>query len=1069
MNKMRNVLLGILSMITATAILIPNSIFIESNAVCKGVGTAGFNEKVADPYRNVIKKKSGGAGSGKFAASELFNSNAAVYALPYGVREEASGPLGILSKNDYAASITNETAKEKLISRGDGEYSCLGGYQLNAMFTNVSKAMADSITGLIVNITQMYFNPKLLCENPTDKDCFINLVKIVGGENDSNGGLLKKLSNGIFTPLASLAFISTAVWMTYEGLWKRKFRVGLLGLGWALFAFALGLIVVNKPTLVASAPQKINSVISGCILEAVNGGSCLSPGSSAATTISGDELCTINRAGIEPAVQSVTALTCNVWRGFSLNRWSEQMFGYSFDQLYTQGTVPTGDPLFSGDLSGANGTTASSFCVDLNGTVDSSGAKMSGTTVCNIALAYMALRTKGEFTNLSATMEDIVVVAASDDVMWGAITGDGRDLMGTSVIISTIAAAVAFLPITLYGLAYSITSSILVVFAPIFLLFAIHPGKGKKMFLGWLEAVVSAHLKFMATGILLVVMLSMFAAIISTTTAAIGMIMSIIMAVAFISYRQELVNIIGAANMGGIKISNRAEKALNKSKDKIKQTATVMTGSSIGKMVAAKENGESIWKAGFTGAGYGLTRQLSRGNGLVANGFRTFKTQNAEMKKGAAARQKAQEEQARAIDDRAKMEEQLDKTAAVLGKDRNVSRKNKMLREQSSHINSLDNQALIDSANRTRENIENAPASQQSLDTQYNNQIKIQTEETLMAKALNENDSKDAQSAVDDYIKDFRTHEEAKIEKDAKALENDERLADLTPAERAEVIQDFKNRKLEELDTAEKEIRQNIGVTVDKETGESQLTHFGGQEIAEAKDKYRNSDVQPNPNYRKPKPNVPTDNGDNRQNESQEQTDNTETKPTPQTPTGGASQPFKPNQFNRKDVDDYEEQMNGENPPVPNPTPTGTSKLPPINQQRSSEQTIDEEPITREVTIEENSTVSVNGQDVYKGTSVKTGVSIQSSEFDNSGVPNVDEQKILESSQITKNEIDSAKQQRDKAVEEQAKNKPPKSRLASIIEELQDSNNPGEQIKTENPTNTKTDVTQPDILDHFET
>ena len=70
------------------------------------------------------------------------------------------------------------------------------------------------------------------------------------------------------------------------------------------------------------------------------------------------------------------------------------------------------------------------------------------------------------------------------------------------------------------------------VFAPVFLLFAIHPGRGKKIFLGWLETVLGYIMKYFAIGLLMIIMLAVYQAAFTNTVGATTLVLSIVLATA---------------------------------------------------------------------------------------------------------------------------------------------------------------------------------------------------------------------------------------------------------------------------------------------------------------------------------------------------------------------------------------------------------------------------------------------------------------------------------------------------------------------------------------------------------
>lgn len=199
--------------------------------------------------------------------------------------------------------------------------------------------------------------------------------------------------------------------------------------------------------------------------------------------------------------------------------------------------------------------------------------------------------------------------------------------------------------------------------APIFCLFAIHPGRGRKIFLGWLETVISTILKFFAIGMLILIMLTIYQAVFANIRGGVMiMVTTIILAFTFSMYRKEVTNLIGATNMGGVKVANKMGQAMDKMKDsaidKVKEGRDVLVGGQIGGAIEKIKNGEKerMMKAqsegkeykkrglfkrvvtdGITGGARGMAHaamiNAKRGNGVIANAARTGSQLNNKSQK----------------------------------------------------------------------------------------------------------------------------------------------------------------------------------------------------------------------------------------------------------------------------------------------------------------------------------------------------------------------------------------------------------------------------------------------------
>lgn len=621
-----------------------------------GVGFSMEPNTVSLPAKDMINSN---VGSRTYTIDELF-SRSAGFAIPYGTLEEDNTwILGHPANKIVEEKNKNlsEEAKERLKKQGGGFFSGsirLWGIpsSLAIMGSDIATSVAFLCANIISWLVKMLFDPPLVKA----------LVELIGG-TDAKAGLISNLGKNVFYPLSTLAFLTVAVYLIWEGLIKRKFRASFGALGWSLLAFALGVFTVVNGQLVAKAPTEINATIANCVLSAASGKSCLnSTGTN--TKESTNSMCDADTSQSVSAAEAASInagrFSCIVNKAIVYDRWAEQQFGYSLDELWTV-NPPDGYKVWPQDkLSGA----PTDYCVNFY-TADSpnqmsSATKFTSNSKCNIALAFMASRTDADFGE-KIGFPTITGTAAMDSQMWNAYSGNGRTSVPILLLIASFIIVATFVPVVVYALVYNITATILTVFAPIFLLIGIHPGRGRKIFLGWLESIISNILKYMASCFMVIVMIFIYGAAFSKMNQAQVFVASVILGVTFVSYRKELVNLMGAVNMGGARVSNIAGEKLSKAGQKAKYMGMAAAGGAIGGTLAgindARESGKLMSKddkiakygkykrwlnpgnyadtlnnarkamsEGSKGAVQGLragtSMELKRGRGLVANAAR---------------------------------------------------------------------------------------------------------------------------------------------------------------------------------------------------------------------------------------------------------------------------------------------------------------------------------------------------------------------------------------------------------------------------------------------------------------
>lgn len=500
---------------------------------------------------------------------------------------------------------------------------------------NFILGFASWITKLARQMTSKMFSANLICTNGNTSGC-IPLLGVIGGEGTSGGGIIGSLRDSVFAPLAVVAFLFVAGWVAYKGLIKREFRVSLMGVLWAVGVFLIGGIALQVPGLLAGAPQTINSTISTCIVGAMNGQSCINGNVTAPSSLVAEECRSdANATGNEGAELAVNAMSCSIWKSFVLDAWSRAEFGYSYSDLYlsnppADGTIWEGTPDDISPYAVSLQSATSSNDVK-NGTIVTSG----GTPIYNLALYQLYISTNMKYTGDSQYTDsgedlrwyNIIVPAAKDTTMWSRWSpsdGSGaiRIAIAMSAVVVATAVSISLILFSFWGLVYIFAGTILMAFAPLFLLIAIEPGKGRRIFLGWLETVISSILKFMASALFVIVAISLYAAILNSTDNYVsGFIGTMIMVGVMFMYRKEIVNLMGMTSLGGQKLTNAVgEKITKKSKD-TKEFATIVGGSAVGGAIGAALTKDStfgdIARGAGSGLGEGTKRTLRRQRNIV--------------------------------------------------------------------------------------------------------------------------------------------------------------------------------------------------------------------------------------------------------------------------------------------------------------------------------------------------------------------------------------------------------------------------------------------------------------------
>lgn len=634
MKNIKFYILGLLSLLTLALTVLGSTLEVsQAGGFCStGLGP-NLKEKAFSINVDDISHQD--LGNRNYTARELFSSSMR-YAKPYGI---VKGDGFLISENNQYGEIDeedgeiDEEVEKRLESLGEG-WNCVGtGFQAAISISGWSISVSNFMAGMITWVTELAFTNSLVCKTTESTGC-VDLLGVIGGES----GIIKSLSNGLFLPLSVIMFVIVGVWLMYTGLLKRELRLGLSGVLWSVFAFILGIFTLIRPTMVATLPQTINTEIANCILDAMQGKSCIGGGNSTSgIPYDTSNVCVSSSSEAtstdEQMAMKVNSLTCLTTKGFALNQWAKEQFGYNFDELWTK-NPPNGYTPYKVDDPNA-------YCINMYSTSSpneiTSSTKFTSGEKCNIALAYLANVTTGDFGE-KVTLKDIVILAAKDPKMWNEFTYFGDSPFAE--LFAAVIIFICFVPIGIITNAYSLVSIVLMAFAPIYVLIGIHPGKGKKIFLGWLEVVVSNILKYFASLVLIFVMVIIFGSAMTNLDGPALFVAAVVLAVAFMSYRKEFVNLIGMTNMGGQKMRNMAEDRMKKLGQTAKHGTNAVVGGAVGGAALAIQENEdtgvdaakNILKGTVKGAGAGIATEMKRGRGAIANATRSYgqiKNQNA--------------------------------------------------------------------------------------------------------------------------------------------------------------------------------------------------------------------------------------------------------------------------------------------------------------------------------------------------------------------------------------------------------------------------------------------------------
>lgn len=573
---------------------------------------------------------------------------------------------------------------------------CVGNTIASAV-ANIVLWAASMITMVMQFAATKAVDPDFICQdagNPDGVAC-IDLIGVIGGDGSagSDGGIIGRLYSGMYSGLAAMVFAVVGIWLLYKCFIRHQMREGLLGLLWSFVAFLAFGVALGNPLLLAQGPMRTGTALGACVVSGINGESCMSSDDITSPEAGGQNTeCYIDSDSqikfSEMLALEAQSMSCDIWKAFILQPWSVGQFGTSYNNLYTGGGQTEDgktNALFAdGELSYWKNLTVGMLGTQSDGAMGKCSTQ--GYQYGNIALYQLDLMSSlhsctntgddqlGHYTRkilgndkvyadwfwVAHAMAQAKATAGkgNDDLsymwtMWSGQDSMGRVGVAAMALVSSIAGSFIMIATALFAILYMITGTFLMAFAPLFMLIGIHPGQGRKIFLGWLEQVSSATMKYFASILWLVITMQLYSAVLGNSlNLGTTLIFVIVVSMAMWMYRKEFVDLIGRVDLGGQQFSNKMGEFMSK---KLDRAASIGMGAAAGfaggALAGSDEPGVSRLQAGMNMAGWNTMQQLKQGNGVVANAARAFdrttdarrtkakKTQESTRKKIEAARQ----------------------------------------------------------------------------------------------------------------------------------------------------------------------------------------------------------------------------------------------------------------------------------------------------------------------------------------------------------------------------------------------------------------------------------------------
>ena len=407
----------------------------------------------------------------------------------------------------------------------------------------------------------------------------LGLTTAVAGSG-SSPGLYRLLYHGLFLGLIAIVFAGTAVHIFWSGVVKRQLRQSMVDLARSIALFIAAAVIAAAPGFWVSLPNDVSVIGEALVANALNRNLPTGDGTLCKSGVGKEALLSPNKLGNKYTLGNVTSLQqlldasdisitssvgCNLWDALLLKPYLEGQFGVLSLSDLNQSAVKNDNSLWVDPTDIATTPHEDGPYVPLGG--GASEHNWALFQISSLTNAHSPLGSPGEestysqgvandwwrivdafsnyneaipgcSTTISTSCEldksSITSGANSSTLLkrgasnggaplsfWNTWVGDNTGGRVYAAATSTlIAAAAVAAPIAFSGISivFALGITILMAFAPIFLLLGCWAGRGWEIFKAWADLLINTTMKRIGTGILVIVSIALVDTILSATS-----------------------------------------------------------------------------------------------------------------------------------------------------------------------------------------------------------------------------------------------------------------------------------------------------------------------------------------------------------------------------------------------------------------------------------------------------------------------------------------------------------------------------------------------------------------------
>lgn len=468
---------------------------------------------------------------------------------------------------------------------------------------------------------------------------FTDITTIVGFSDGASAGidavgLFTDLFNSVFKGFVILTFGLTALYLLYNGLIKRQFRMAINTAIKTVLIFLVAIVMSTNPAFWISVPNKAATYGQALVLNSMSSVQKKNNKTSLCSSEVGQIIDpnkidfkkgtgALNKEMAQVSKNMQSAIGCAMWERMLFRPWVKGQFGVDYEDLDASklknvNSEWVGVP----EVPVGGGETIDNWAVFQLSTQTNAHDPLGEVKVPKYVTGVNAdwWRVVDALSNYD---EEEVQTDPVGDVgsltyteqkdtkttpVWEHWVGNHRTSRSGIALLSIVFGILGSIGPLVLGLSsavYGLGITILMIVSPVFMLMGTWGGRGDGQFKGWLEALISTIGKKLATSVLLIFSLSL------TMTAMdlidrIGWVTAIILltvtTIVFTRNRKQILDAMTNVNIGGtFNPRSGFNRALETQKSRAKRVTSVAQGA-VGGAVAGHETGQGAMRGLKEGA-----------------------------------------------------------------------------------------------------------------------------------------------------------------------------------------------------------------------------------------------------------------------------------------------------------------------------------------------------------------------------------------------------------------------------------------------------------------------------------